>query len=529
MSIQLYWHQYRYFPYEKKLAEFEVLRLTGKSAEAFGEGLQVEDISTSLDQICRSTYFRKIEVAGQKPYIPIQAQLEASANGHKDEKSKPRKRQITRYSAHGLHEYRGKFNPQVVRAIGNIIGIKQNDWILDPFCGSGTTLLEAFHNGWNAIGIDRNPLAVQIAKAKIAAVSLDQKLLSEIVRSLSDILSAKLSNITFRQPLTISEIEQIAGKQWQEWLPNFDYLQKWFIPDVLVQFSAIFQAIDALQGKGQKLIAEVILSDLVRDVSLQEPSDLRIRRRKEFADTYNVIQPYIIALEEKIATILKAKHCLTQDGVSQAAFMGDIRTGDGLLKLHVPEIHETGFDGAITSPPYATGLPYVDTDRLSLVLLGLIDADDIHNTQKSLIGNREISKKESENLLLAIDDNHAGLPERVIAFCRKLKGAVGKKDGFRRQNVPGVIYKYFSEMREGFEEVRKLLKNGAPYALVVGMNRTTLGGEEYVIDTPKMLVEIALHNGFDLEELIELDTYQRYDIHQANSIRSEYLIILKAV
>ena len=267
MNIKLYWHKYRYFPYEKKLAELEVLRLSGSVAEEFSGGLKIVGDSTSLTQLCRSTYFREITMEGQETQVPIQAQLESSATGRLDAEYRSRKRQVTRYSAHGLHEYRGKFNPQIVRAIGNIVGIERGDWILDPFCGSGTTLLEAFHNGWNAVGLDSNPLAVQITNAKIAAISLHEKKLYGVVESLSDALLYRINHLTFETPLTNSEVRQIAGNHWQDWLPNYDYLTKWFISDVLVQFSAILQEIDALLDVQTGLIAKVILSDLVREVS----------------------------------------------------------------------------------------------------------------------------------------------------------------------------------------------------------------------------------------------------------------------
>ena len=174
-----------------------------------------------------------------------------------------------------------------------------------------------------------------------------------------------------------------------------------------------------------------------------------------------MILPYVTALRKKLNTIDKAKYHLSTDESSQIAFVEDIRGSYESLGNHMPQVQAKGFDGIITSPPYATGLPYVDTDRLSLVLLGLISADDIYNTQKALIGNREISTLERDDLLLAIDENQADLSKGVIGLCRVLKKAVGSKDGFRRQNVPGVIYKYFSDMANGFIQARHLLKDNA--------------------------------------------------------------------
>jgi site-specific DNA-methyltransferase (cytosine-N4-specific) len=48
--------------------------------------------------------------------------------------------------AHGLHEYKGKFNPQIVSSILNILEVNEKSKILEPFCGSGTTLYESALN-----------------------------------------------------------------------------------------------------------------------------------------------------------------------------------------------------------------------------------------------------------------------------------------------------------------------------------------------------------------------------------------------
>ena len=175
MTLNFYWHAYKYFPYEQKLAQREVSALLGHTPETRQEGLCVPAVPAWQGQAYRTTYFCQAVAQDGDSVVPLQAHLEESAT-HSECSNRGAtgapilSRQSTRYSAHGLHEYRGKFNPQIVRAIGNILGLQPGDAILDPFCGSGTTILEAVHNGWNAIGIDVNPLAVQIARAKVAAM-----------------------------------------------------------------------------------------------------------------------------------------------------------------------------------------------------------------------------------------------------------------------------------------------------------------------------------------------------------------------
>ena len=80
-------------------------------------------------------------------------------------------RQATRYSVHGLHEYKGKFNPQVAKALLNIFGVRSGGRVLDPFCGSGTTLVECTHADVLGLGIDINPFAVFLANAKLRALT----------------------------------------------------------------------------------------------------------------------------------------------------------------------------------------------------------------------------------------------------------------------------------------------------------------------------------------------------------------------
>jgi len=162
--IELIRHPYKYFPYELALARREAETLLPEVV--FSETSTGLIVSGDFDmEIARRlVYFAGVSEG--KRYAPtIQSQLErVNGNGLN--------RQSTRYSAHGLHEYKGKFNPQIVRAILNILDIPVGSRVLDPFCGSGTSLLECVHLGMNAVGTDINPLAVFIANAKLAAIRI---------------------------------------------------------------------------------------------------------------------------------------------------------------------------------------------------------------------------------------------------------------------------------------------------------------------------------------------------------------------
>jgi len=550
MKVNFYWHRYKYLPYEQTLAARELSILLGQEPIYRNNGLSVESANGWKSHAQRMTYFREAVADDGSRVVPLQAVLEISTKngGHSIfsdvdttqefpngdvlpvQNHQILSRQSTRYSAHGLHEYRGKFNPQIVRAIGNMLGLQPGDWLLDPFGGSGTTLLEAIHMGWNAISVDINPLGVYIAQAKIAAMTVPIEELRSCVNVLSQRIGERFKNTPFDQAFTEDEIRSIGGKDWQDRLPGFEYLNAWFTRSVLTQLAAILDEISLIPSEKIRLILRVILSDILREVSLQDPRDLRIRRRKFPAENAPAVSCYLDSVKSKIETILRARQYISEITTVQDALLGDSRYCASTVRAHSKINNTLQFHAVITSPPYATALPYIDTQRLSLVFLGLVSPNELRAMEKCLTGNREITTQERLELEDAIEDNAAGLPSECVLLCRKLKESLDKeKDGFRRQNVPALLYQYLVDMSLMFKHTSPLLRTNAPFALVVGKNQTRLGEQTFVIDTPHLLAVLAKHNGFALQEMLELDTYQRFDVHQGNSIRSEALVVLKKV
>lgn len=110
-----------------------------------------------------------------------------------------------------------------------------------------------------------------------------------------------------------------------------------------------------------------------------------------------------------------------------------------------------------------------------------------------------------------------------------MNDSLNEKDGFRKQAVPTLVYKYFAEMKAMFINVRPMIKTNGLYGLVVGHNKTTLGGTEYNIDIPYLLSILAQNCGWSVEELFTLQTYKRYGLNAKNAINRETLIILRNV
>jgi site-specific DNA-methyltransferase (cytosine-N4-specific) len=139
-----------------------------------------------------------------------------------------------------------------------------------------------------------------------------------------------------------------------------------------------------------------------------------------------------------------------------------------------------------------------------------------------------MTTKEKRATLAALEANAADLPKTEATFCLTLQEALTANDGFRRQAVPMLLYRYFDLMGQTFNSVRKCFKSHGRFALIVGHNHTQLGGQRFDIDTPEHLASLAKHKGWEIEEVTPLQPYQRYGLHAANAVRAETLVVLNA-
>ncbi len=150
------------FIYELNLAslELEALQLDVKLDENFRKFEVFNPMNLELLQK-KVAYFQTIDGIYSDYYYLQKFNQTKSAN---------------QFLTHWIYPYKGKFHPQMIRALLNIIGMKSGEILLDPFVGSGTAILEAQLLGINGIGIDISPLCVLISKVKTQSL----KFLEEI-------------------------------------------------------------------------------------------------------------------------------------------------------------------------------------------------------------------------------------------------------------------------------------------------------------------------------------------------------------
>lgn len=216
-------------------------------------------------------------------------------------------RSVNQYLTHWIYPYKGKFHPQMIRALLNIIGLEQGDTVLDPFIGSGTTAVEAQLLGINCIGIDVSPLCIIQSKVK-----------TESINVLPQILDWK------------EEVTNKIGK------PLFNQEGK-TIDD------AISSMPDNRVKNFYKMAKLVAISD-------------NARRGREFTNSFLKNLDLMIASVKGYTEIV--------DKLNLKLGKMDIKIGDSR------ELKIESVDGIITSPPYSIALDYVSNDAHAFKELG---------------------------------------------------------------------------------------------------------------------------------------------------------------
>jgi len=269
-KVTLFFHRYRYFPYEKDLAKREVQRFAPHSRiDQSANGLVVTG-PVDVNRLRKLTYVSAIATDGTTTRT-MQHDLENSVSRRPDSPA----RQSTRYSAHALHEDKGRFNPPIVGFLLNYLGADAESRLFAPFRERATTLVESAIHGIESVGIDINPLAVFISTAKFSALATPA---DEIRAALMRVLESFDASLRYEQLVLLEPDDRQT------------YLAAWFMPDVLATLEALRKSITDHAGNARRILLALV-SDLLRDYSLQEPTDLRIRRRISAMPTKPLMKP----------------------------------------------------------------------------------------------------------------------------------------------------------------------------------------------------------------------------------------------
>lgn len=277
----------------------------------------------------------------------------------------------TGYLTHSLHPYPAKFIPQIPNALIQELS-SVGDTVLDPFCGSGTTLVEALLLKRHAIGIDANPLACLIARAKTTRLQPEDL---EVLRS----LSARAEALAEQHSSGALPLFADAGtSDGSARPPHFDGLEFWFAPHVIKELSLAKALCLGIKYDSVRDVALTAFSSIVVAVSRQD-SDTRYVRREKHLRPGDTLHRFARALASAL------------NQVSDLTSAMESRFTCRVLHANVLDTPEIGpVDLVVCSPPYPNAYSYHLYHRTRMLWL---EMDQPTFKQAEIGSHRKYSRK----------------------------------------------------------------------------------------------------------------------------------------
>ena len=333
-------------------------------------------------------------------------------------------RKDTAYATHGYHRYPAKFIPQIVSRLAEKY-TREGDFIVDPFGGCGTTLVESKVMGRPSIAVDINPVAVLITKAKITAI--------DPIRISKEFLAIQKRLETYNENTKVKA-------------PKHERIDYWFKPEEKKKLAFIFAEISKVKDQDVQDFFFCGFSNILKNCSIWLQ-----KSNKPTRDFEKIPSDPIKTFSKQIKMMLRGNaklfELLSEKGylkVSSKVVCTDART--------IPA-KDNSISLIVTSPPYVTSYEYADLHQLTALWLEY--TKDLSDFRKRFIGTSYHNKKDlTLNSSIAED-----IREKLLKIDKKTAEEVST---------------YFSEMNQVFVEMKRMLKKGGKTCIVIG--NTSLQG-----------------------------------------------------
>ncbi|WP_162242098.1 hypothetical protein [Methylobacterium sp. Leaf125] len=373
-----------------------------------------------------------------------------------------RRSTVTKWT-HGLHKYPAKFIPQIPRWALAHCGPVHGKTVLDPFCGSGTTLIEAGLAGADTRGLDVSPVAVTISEAKTTITNLSASHFSKLLSEINDLALDQLDAI--RNSFGSSVGQNCNGLHFT-W-------SNWFGVDEISGLVATREAIMALAPKTERSFLLACLSSVSKSCSYLDEDQIKVRldKNKKPLAPLSTFTRFSLEAFMTQATLAKA---YTSAG---ASFSVDRGSADAL------PYNSQSIDVIVTSPPYMNAIDYTMNHKYNMFILGLIQPENFKDHCREYIGITERAVRTKDALQVGSTNNQVadGFIESLIDEGSALTA-----------NRAYVVYQYFSRMKMMFAESFRVLRPGGRAAFVVGETNRVCG---HLIPTAEILEDMANSEG----------------------------------
>ncbi len=385
--------------------------------------------------------------------------------------------------SNGIHKYPAKFFPELPRWVIKRFS-KEQDLVLDPFTGSGTTNVEALLLKRHSTGIDVDPFARFLTKVKVTPLD-----------------SAEL--IFFQKKLLKLALDYHPSKVKDKDIPKFPYMEQWFKGGITLELAYLIKSIEALDCNQEiRNFYKVCFSSIIRSVSNADDNCTRtvIRERlnkqvnpcdalKKFAEAILINVPRMIEFSNIVPKKIKVIIPNDMDARNM-----NLKTGT--------------VDLAVTSPPYVNAVDYPRTHQLESYWLGLANGS-LAQLKKEHIGTESVSVREYCKLhKIGIDEADAVIK---LIFLQDPRRAY-------------IAYKYLYDMKQNLIETYRVLKKGGNYIIVVGNNRI----RNHLFENWKYIKSLAEIIGFKVETYFASEIIRHFiKVPREERINTDWVLVLR--
>lgn len=407
-------------------------------------------------------------------------------------------------STHLIHPYPAKLLMHIPYFfISNSYFSSPGDYVLDPFSGSGTSLLEATLAGRKPLGADANPFARLLSKVKITPI--EQGFLKKENQSL---------------------LERIQKKP-EGPIPDVVNLDYWFPTKTTITLRCIRDAILKTINSDTREFYDICFSNCVRKVSLADPRvsvPVRLKTNKYHTDNpthksiskhlnsinnIDVLSVFTKVLQKNTERLSSIEHLRHNPPIALNIFQ------DAKNLIKPPSgtgIKENSVKLIVTSPPYPGAQKYIRSCSLSLGWLDLCSTKEIAARKRLIIG-REETYIEEYRVLQKTGIKTADLILKDIFNVNPKRASIASN--------------YIVEMRQALGEMHKVLKPNGHLVLVIANNYIA----KLKFQTVEFLEEISKELGFCLVGKFVDDIKSRGLMTKrnktANIINREWVLVLK--
>ncbi|WP_343413318.1 DNA methyltransferase [Candidatus Amarolinea dominans] len=438
---------------------------------------------------------------------PMAAHIEpAAANGDQRSNDRANRLAVEDRAFHDWYRFVLSFPPHLVRHYLDDFNVGPEDPVLDPFCGTGTTVIEARRRHLSGIGLEANPFAHFASSVKIGwELSPDELLLAaqEIAHTALGILAAQGigDNAPFASPHMDIPLRRLDPEAERLLLTNS------ISPLPLHKALVLLDCLN--QHRGARFYQHGLLA--LASALVFKISNLHFGPEVGVGKLKNDV-PVVSAWLAEIANMVNDLRTVAGEAYPPAVVhLADARNARAFLC-------PASIAAVITSPPYPNEKDYTRTTRLESVILGFVkNRAELRSLKKTLLrsNTRGVYVADNDDAWV---DQHPEI-DRIAKAIEARRIELGKNSGFERMYAK-VTRLYFGGMARHLADLRPVLRPGAQLAYVVGDQASYL---RVMIRTGQILADIAQTLGYEVQRIDLFRT--RFATATREQLREEVVVL----